>query len=253
MTQKENPQIQFFAEEELVNLITEAPRNKENKLRAAFMFMRWGERVKSPFDENSKVYQRHNRPLEFRCATTGKNFTATTHTVFESSKFEYCEMFITIREFYKNEKISSIALGKILNSTQTTSWRVLYKMKYVTQQLGLRAADLSLVEYFSMFLSYDFNDDVVVPAEHFLRKGKNMMDDEEIIEEAKEQTASQQYLFIRTKSEFESDCKNIRLNEIAVGLAKFLTDRNELPLDFIKEYNEIVKSIQNNKVNSSIK
>lgn len=241
MLQKENPKIQTFTEEELVNLLMTAPSKKETILRSAMMFMRWGDTVKSPYSKDSRVYQRHCRPLEYRCSKTGNNFTATTHTVFEYSKLTYQKMFRALREYYNDEEITSTKMASSLKVTQVTGWRILYRMRYVSQQLGLRASDWSISEFATMFLSFDFSNDVIVPEEHFLRKGKRVKKEKEEIEVEKEvKQSSSSNSLIRTRAEFKNDCDNMRLNEITMGLVKILNDRNELPIEFVKEYNEIL-------------
>ena len=119
MVQKENPKIQTFTEEELVDLLMTAPSKKEIVLRSAMMYMRWGDTVKSPYSKDSRVYQRHCRPLEYRCSKTGNNFTATTHTVFEYSKLTYQKMFRALREYYNDEEITSTKMASALKVTKS--------------------------------------------------------------------------------------------------------------------------------------
>lgn len=247
MVQKENPKIQTFTEEELVNLLMTAPSKKEIVLRSAMMYMRWGDTVKSPYSKDSRVYQRHCRPLEYRCSKTGNNFTATTHTVFEYSKLTYQKMFRALREYYNDEEITSTKMASALKVTQVTGWRILYRMRYVSQQLGLHASDWSIAEFATMFLSFDFSNDIIVPEEHFLRKGKRAKKAKEEIEKEVTQSSNSNSL-IRTRAEFKNDCNNMRLDEITMGLIKILNERKELPIEFVKEYNEILSYKEINKI-----
>lgn len=89
---------------------------------------RWGNKVISPFDETSKVYECKNN--RYKCKNTGKYFNCRTKTMFDNSKIELQKWFIAIWLCTSHKKgMSSLQLGRDLNITQKSAWFMLQRIR----------------------------------------------------------------------------------------------------------------------------
>ena len=100
----------------------------EKKCENFLKKMRWGNKVVSPYDSTAKVYVcSRNR---YRCAKTKKDFNVRTGTMFDNTKIELRTWFMAIYLISTHKKgISSTQLAKDLNTTQTTAWYVLHRIR----------------------------------------------------------------------------------------------------------------------------
>jgi transposase-like protein len=112
---------------------------------------RWPDgNIISPFDPTSKVYRCKDK---FKCRNTGKKFSITTGTIFESTKLPLQQWFIALYLFSSHKRgLSSHQLAKDLNVTQETAWFVLQRLRdsfehpeYQTKLDGIVALDESYV------------------------------------------------------------------------------------------------------------
>jgi len=85
----------------------------------------------SPFDPTSKVYKYANG--NYRCKNTGKNFTIKTKTIFENSKLPLWKWFYALHLYSNHKKgVSSHQLAKDIETTQTTAWFILHRLRFVS-------------------------------------------------------------------------------------------------------------------------
>ena len=89
--------------------------------------IRWGGKVISPFDASSKVYKCENH--QYKCKNTGKMFNVRTKSIFKSSNLDLRTWIMGIWNIVSYSKgISSVQLGKNLNVTQKTAWKMKAKI-----------------------------------------------------------------------------------------------------------------------------
>lgn len=89
---------------------------------------RWGNKVVSPFDPTSKVYECKGN--KFKCKNTGKYFNVRTQTIFDNSKIELQKWFIAIWLCTSHKKsMSSLQLSRDLNITQKSAWFMLHRIR----------------------------------------------------------------------------------------------------------------------------
>ena len=89
---------------------------------------RWGGKVVSPFDSESKVYKLSNN--WYKCKNTGKFFNVKTETLFAETKLRLQTWFTAIYIVVTSKKgISSCQLAVQLNVTQKTAWFVLQRIR----------------------------------------------------------------------------------------------------------------------------
>lgn len=89
---------------------------------------RWPEGVKSPFDPKSKVYRLKDG--KFKCKRTGKRFSVTTGTIFESTNLKLQQWFIALYLFSSHKRgLSSHQLASDLDVTQETAWFMLQRLR----------------------------------------------------------------------------------------------------------------------------
>lgn len=100
----------------------------EQSCIAYFEKVRWGDKVVSPFDKNSKVYKRKDGM--YRCKNTGKNFDVKTGTVFANTKLPLRYWFYAMFLFISHKRaVSSCQLARDLGVTQKTAWNMLNKLR----------------------------------------------------------------------------------------------------------------------------
>ena len=95
-----------------------------------FKKRRWKEKIVSPFDSTSKVYQCANN--QYKCKNTNKYFNVRTKTVFENSKIPLLKWFWALYLLSFNKKgISSCQLaGHVsVSVTQKTAWFMLHRLR----------------------------------------------------------------------------------------------------------------------------
>lgn len=93
-----------------------------------FEKMRWGDKVISPFDPESKVYKCSNG--QYKCKNTGKYFNAKTGTIFSNTKLPFQYWFYAMFLFLSHKRgVSSHQLARDLNITQKTAWIMLHKIR----------------------------------------------------------------------------------------------------------------------------
>ncbi|WNE40515.1 MAG: IS1595 family transposase ISNwi1 [Mycoplasmataceae bacterium] len=86
---------------------------------------KWGDKVISPYDPNSKVYFCPSNN-QYKCKNTGKFFNVKTGTAFANTKLPLRKWFLTAYLFTSHKKgISSCQLAKYLNITQKSAWHLL--------------------------------------------------------------------------------------------------------------------------------
>ena len=90
--------------------------------------VRWGEKVKSPFNPGSKVYVCGNNT--YLCKDTGRRFNVKTGTIFENTKMTLRKWFMAVWMVLSNKKgISSLQLARDIKVTQKTAWYVLQRIR----------------------------------------------------------------------------------------------------------------------------
>lgn len=90
--------------------------------------LRWGEKVVSPFDPDSKVYKCSNG--KYKCKNTGKYFTVKTGTMYEGTKLSLRKWFVSIWRITISKKgVSSVQLSKELGITQKTAWFMIQRIR----------------------------------------------------------------------------------------------------------------------------
>lgn len=91
-------------------------------------WQRWGGKVVSPFDADSKVYKCKNN--QYKCKNTGKYFNAKTDTLFHRSSIPLVKWYTAIWLILFHKKgISSVQLGKDIGVTQKTAWFMLHRIR----------------------------------------------------------------------------------------------------------------------------
>ncbi|KLL01547.1 MAG: transposase [Mycoplasmataceae bacterium RC_NB112A] len=82
----------------------------------------------SPFDFISKVYRYANG--KYGCKNTGKYFTVKNGTIFENSKLPLWKWFYALHMHSDYRKrVSSWQLAKNIETTQTTAWFILHRLR----------------------------------------------------------------------------------------------------------------------------
>lgn len=90
--------------------------------------IRWGDKVVSPFDADSKVYKCANG--KYKCRNTGKYFDVKTGTVFSGTKIPLRKWVFAMFLFISHKRgISSCQLARDLGVTQKTAWNMLHKIR----------------------------------------------------------------------------------------------------------------------------
>jgi transposase-like protein len=95
-----------------------------------FKERRWNNKVVSPFDPTSQVYECANN--RYRCKNTNKYFNVKTKTVFENSKIPLLKWFWALYFLSSNKKgISSCQLAEhvSISVTQKTAWFMLHRLR----------------------------------------------------------------------------------------------------------------------------
>ena len=111
--------------------------------------IRWGDRVVSPYDPDSKVYICTGH--KYKCRNTGKNFNVKTGTFLEDTKLPlsmwlYAILIVTS----KKRGISSCQLADDLGVTQKTAWRMLtlIREKMSCKNTSVLSAEVEIDETF---------------------------------------------------------------------------------------------------------
>ena len=90
--------------------------------------IRWGDKVVSPFDPESKVYKCKNG--KYKCKNTGKYFTYRTGTFFANSKLSMRDwLYAIIMIVNHKNSISSYQLADDLDISQKTAWYMLHRIR----------------------------------------------------------------------------------------------------------------------------
>lgn len=90
--------------------------------------LRWGDKVVSPFDPESKVYKCANG--KYKCRNTGKYFDVKTGTAFAGTKLSLRTWVFAIFLFLSHKRgISSCQLARDLGVTQKTAWNMLHRIR----------------------------------------------------------------------------------------------------------------------------
>ena len=90
--------------------------------------VRWGDKVVSPFDPNSKVYKCKNN--RYKCKNTGKYFNVRTNTIYDNTKVSLRKWFVAIYLVTGHKKgISSCQLARDIKVTQKTAWFLLTRIR----------------------------------------------------------------------------------------------------------------------------
>lgn len=90
--------------------------------------IRWGDKVVSPFDPESKVYKCKNG--KYKCKNTGKYFTYRTGTFFANSKLSMRDwLYAIIMIVNHKNSISSYQLADDLDISPKTSWYMLHRIR----------------------------------------------------------------------------------------------------------------------------
>lgn len=111
--------------------------------------IRWGDRVVSPYDPDSKVYRCTGH--KYKCWNTGKYFNVKTGTFLEGTKLPlsmwlYAILIVTS----KKRGISSCQLADDLGVTQKTAWRMLtlIREKMSCKNTSVLSAEVEIDETF---------------------------------------------------------------------------------------------------------
>jgi len=99
-----------------------------------FEKMRWGDKVVSPYDATSKVYECSNG--RYKCKNTGCYFDVKTGTAFANTKLPLRAWFYAMMLFLSHKMgVSSCQLARDLGITQKTAWNMLHKIRqYMTKE-----------------------------------------------------------------------------------------------------------------------
>ena len=99
----------------------------------------------SPFDPTSKVYKYSNG--KYRCKNTGKYFNVKVGTIFENSKLPLWKWFYALHMYSDYRKgVSSWQLAKSIQTTQTTAWFVLHRLRLVSDIPSFKGILKGIVE-----------------------------------------------------------------------------------------------------------
>jgi len=89
---------------------------------------RWGDKIISPFDPESKVYRLKDG--KFKCKKTGKRFSCRVGTIFQDSNVPLQKWFIALYQFSSHKRgISSHQLAKDIDVTQDTAYFMLQRLR----------------------------------------------------------------------------------------------------------------------------
>ncbi|OYQ35086.1 hypothetical protein CHU92_11255 [Flavobacterium cyanobacteriorum] len=89
---------------------------------------RWGNKIISPFDPTSKVYECKGN--KYKCKNTGKYFNVRTQTIFDNTKVPLKLWFIAIWLCTSHKKgMSSLQLSRDLNITQKSAYFMLQRIR----------------------------------------------------------------------------------------------------------------------------
>lgn len=226
-----------YSKKELLKIL-QSPNDFETELQNVFRFLRWGDFITSPYDINSIIYQRNIEGKDvFRCRNTQNNFTITTKTIFQNSKLSLLNIFQIIREVFYNKDVKIKSIIEIVGRNMQTCWKVLYKIRYVIKDNKIEE-NSDIISFFKKILSYEFEDNILIPSVKIeTKKIKNK-------ENMKEDNLSNiEKINIRSREEFEKSISNLRIEEIRRGLIYFLNNNIEISIEFIKEYNELLKKL----------
>ena len=91
-------------------------------------YLRWGDKVTSPYDPQSQVYACKGN--KYKCKNSGKYFTVKTGTLFANTKISLRNWFLAIYfETSYPEGISSVQLSNELGITQKSAWFMLQRIR----------------------------------------------------------------------------------------------------------------------------
>jgi transposase-like protein len=93
--------------------------------------IRWAGRPVCPFCASGRVYICSSRRI-FKCASCTRQFTVRTGTIFENSRVPLQKWFLAVYLLTTHDRISSsIQIGKKLDITQKSAWRMLTLIRSV--------------------------------------------------------------------------------------------------------------------------
>jgi transposase-like protein len=93
--------------------------------------IRWAGRPVCPFCASARVYICSSRRI-FKCASCTRQFTVRTGTIFENSRVPLQKWFLAVYLLTTHDRIaSSIQIGKKLDITQKSAWRMLTLIRSV--------------------------------------------------------------------------------------------------------------------------
>lgn len=237
--------INEFRDSYIEKVLNNPDEYEEKELIEIFKFLRWGDYVKSPYDPSSKVYVYRKKENSWRCGNTELNFSLTTNTVFQANRLPIKSLFIAIREFFFNRK-NTVALSKLLGINQAAAWKIVYKIKVASQDFS---NDKNIFEFFKQVIQYDKVENVVVPLDEERQRTRKIKSDKKnkeltinsTIDMENKKDDNLSILEIRPRSEAENNFKNERRRELILGIQSLLLQNKKVPLEFIEEYNDLLK------------
>lgn len=112
--------------------------------------LRWKNgKIKSPFDEKSKVYNLGNH--RYMCKNTQKIFNVKVGTIFHGTKLSLRKWFMAMWLVSSHKKgISSLQLSRDLKITQKTAWYILQKIRtcFICKNQGKLSGEVECDETF---------------------------------------------------------------------------------------------------------
>gem|GEM_PF-1719995 len=110
-----------------MELLEELPN--EEACREYLAELRWGGHIISPYDPDSKVYNKYKKQKLYYCKNTKKCFNVKTKTIFDNNKIGLQKWVMAIWIFTHNKEISAYRLAKEINVSKTAVLHMLWRIK----------------------------------------------------------------------------------------------------------------------------
>lgn len=194
-----------------------------------------GDKIKSPYNSQfTKIYDYGNS--RYRCANTQMTFRVTTNSVFHVSKLKYQKIFTIIREYY-NGDTNTCKLAKLIHVTEKTAWTILYRIKYVSQDMT-NEDKRDIISFTRKLLAFEKIKHIIVPSETETKK-RTIKLKPKYKSDRRDKVDRQ--MSLRTREQAEAEYKQTRIEELRNGILLMLqSEMVEIPVEFIQEYNELL-------------
>lgn len=228
MTKRISKQCVFihqFTNEEIVEIVKNPYNYTEDDINELFAYFRWGDKVKSAFDNTTKVYKmKYDIRPKYKCSSTQFEFSVITNTIFHRTKLKYNTILLALREYYHGEKRIP-ALTQTLECGQDTVRRFLSRLSNIEASIPQEDK-----KNFISFCRYIFNfkiEKYVITTDFEIEKEYN----------------KRQKCKIVSKEPFNDvTTPTTRLEDVRNTLIKMLEVKSVfIPIDLVEEYNELLK------------